>query len=96
VFTLLGLMFVGIAVFVVFTLVALVFKVAIRLILLPLLLLKWLVGGLVLMIVGPIVAIVGLVLLVLAGTLVFVPLLPFLLLAGLVWLILRVSRPALA
>jgi hypothetical protein len=96
VLTLLGLMFVGVAVFVVFGLVALVFKLAIRLILLPLLLIKWLVGGIVLLIVGPILAVVGLVMLLLAGTMVFVPLLPFVLLAGLVWLILRLSRPALA
>ena len=94
--TLLGLVFAGGVFFLLLAVVALVFKIAIRLILLPLLLLKWLIGGIVLMIVGPILALVGLLLLVVFGAIFFVPLLPFLLLAGLVWLIVRSTRrPAL-
>ena len=94
--TLLGLMFAGVVFFLLFAVVALVFKIAIRLILLPLLLIKWLIGGVVLLIVGPILALVGLLLLVVLGAIFFVPLLPFLLLAGLVWLLVRSTRPAVA
>lgn len=94
--TLLGLLFAGIAVFVLFGVMAVLFKVAIRLILLPLLLLKWLIGGVVLLVLGPVLALVGLIVLVVGGAVLFVPLLPFVLLAGIVWLIVRASRPAVA
>ena len=95
--TLLGLLFfAGVALFLLFGVVALVFRIAIRLILLPLLLLKWLIGGIVLIVVGPILALVGVLLLVVFGAIFFVPLLPFLLLAGLVWLLVRSTRPAVA
>jgi len=49
-----------IAVFLAFTFLGLLLKVAIRLILFPLFLIKWIVTGLVMVIVGPIIALVAL------------------------------------
>jgi hypothetical protein len=75
------------------TLVGLVFQVAIRILLLPLFLLKWLITGVVMLVVGPILALVGIVLAVVFGVLVAVPLLPFVALGAIVWLIVKSNRP---
>jgi hypothetical protein len=80
--------------FAVFIVFALVIKIAVRLILLPLLLLKWLIGGAVLLIVGPILMVAGLIIAAVLAALFAIPLLPFLLAAGLVWLIVRSARRA--
>jgi hypothetical protein len=71
-------------------------KVAVRLLLLPFLLIKWLLGGVVLLIVGPVLALVGIVMLVAFGAAVLLPLLPFLVLGGLIWLLFRAARPSIA
>lgn len=68
-----------------------------RLILLPFFLLKWILTGVVMLIVGPILAIVALVLALVFGVVVAIPLLPLLLLGLLVWLIVRsTQRPVAA
>ena len=84
-----GLAFAAVAVVVTFTAIAIFFKLALKLILLPLLLVKWIVMGVVMLVVGPI--------LFLAGTrrrssAMMVPLLPFLVLGGIVWLLVRGTR----
>lgn len=79
-------------VFVAFTALALVIKVAVRLILLPLLLIKWLIGGVMLLIVGPILVLAALIAFAVFGALFAIPLLPLLLVVGLVWLIVRSNR----
>jgi hypothetical protein len=89
-----GLALMAVAVFVTFAAVAMVFKILLKLVLLPLLLVKWIVTGAVMLIVGPIVFLVGLAALLAVGVAVLVPLLPFLMLAGIVWLLVRSSRPA--
>ncbi len=67
-----------------------------RLIFLPLLLLKAVAGGLALVLLGPILAILILAGVVAAAAAVIVPLLPLFLLGVIVWLIVRTpSRPAL-
>jgi len=74
-----------------------IIKIAIRLILLPLLLVKWILGTIAMVIVGPILFIVGLVLAIVLGAVLVVPLLPLLIVGGLVWLLVRpVRRPAVA
>ena len=87
-----GLAFAAVAVLLIFTVVAVFFKIAFKLILLPLLLLKWIVTGIVLMVVGPILFIAGIV----AVFAMMVPLLPFLVLGGIVWLLVKSTRPAVA
>jgi len=74
-----------------------IIKIAIRLILLPLLLVKWILGAIAMLIVGPILFIVGLVLAIAVGVVLFVPLLPLLIVGGLLWLLVRPGRrPAVA
>lgn len=80
--------------FLVFMALALIVKIAVRLILLPLLLIKWLIGGVMLLIVGPILVLAGLIAFGVLGAVFAIPLLPFLLVAGLVWLIVRSNRRA--
>ena len=89
-----GLALTAVAVFVTFAVVAIVFKILFKLVLLPLLLLKWVVMGAVMLIVGPILFLVGLAAFLTVGVALFVPLLPFVVLGGIVWLIVRSSRPA--
>jgi hypothetical protein len=77
-----GFAFTAVVVFLTFALVAVVFKIAIRLILLPLLLLKWIV-------IGAVLAVAGLVLML--------PLLPILSVGAIVWMLVRANRrPAVA
>jgi hypothetical protein len=89
-----GLALTAVAVFVTFAVVAVVFKILFKLVLLPLLLLKWIVTGLVMLIVGPILFLVGLAAFLAVGVALFVPLLPFAVLGAIVWLIVKSSRPA--
>ena len=75
-----------------FTLAAVLLKLAIRLVFFPLFLLKWIVTGLVMVIVGPILALVAIVLAVVFAFVLAVPLLPLVALATIVWLLVRASR----
>ena len=87
-----GLAFAAVAVLLVFTGIVVVgavfFKIALKLILLPLLLLKWIVMGVVLMVVGPILVVIGIV----AAFAMMLPLLPFVALGAVLWLLVRSSR----
>jgi hypothetical protein len=68
-----------------------------NLLLVPLLLIKALVGGLALFVVGPIVGVVLLGATLIAAIAVFAPLLPFLFIGCILWMVLRAARgPALA
>jgi len=87
-----GLAFAAVAVLLTFMAVAVLFKIVFKLILLPLLLLKWIVTGIVLLVVGPILFVAGIV----AVVAMVIPLFPFLVLGGIVWLLVRSSRPAVA
>jgi hypothetical protein len=87
-----GLAFAAIAVIVTFTVVAIFFKIALKLILLPLLLLKWIVMGVVMMVLGPILILAGIVAAIAMLVGVLIPLLPFLVLGGIVWLLVRSNR----
>ena len=89
-----GLALTAVAVFVAFAVVAIVFKILFKLVLLPLLLLKWIVTGLVMLIVGPILFLVGLAAFLAVGVALFVPLLPLLALGAIVWVLVRSSQPA--
>jgi hypothetical protein len=75
-----------------FTLFALLLKLAIRVILFPLFLIKWIVTGVVMVVVGPILAFVGVLLALVFAFVVAVPLLPLVALATIVWLLVRASR----
>jgi len=88
-----GLAFTAVAVLMVFAAVAVLFKIVFRLVLLPLLLLKWILMGVVMLVVGPVLFVVGLV----AAFAMLIPLLPFVALGAIVWLLVRGSRrPAVA
>jgi hypothetical protein len=92
-----GLAFAAVAVLLTFAAVAAFVKIVLKLVLLPLLLLKWLVMGTVMLVVGPVLFLVGLVALLVVGLALAVPLLPFVLLGAIVWLLVRASRhPAVA
>lgn len=78
--------------FAAFMALALVIKIAIRLVLLPLLLIKWLIGGVMVVIIGPILIVAGLIAFAALGAVLAIPLLPLLLVIGLVWLIVRSNR----
>lgn len=91
-----ALALIGLVVKALFWLILLPFRLILGLILLPLLLLKFVVGGILLLAVGPIVviaAVVGFIALVAA---LLAPLLPLAILVGLVWLVVRAARPAVA
>jgi hypothetical protein len=88
-----GLAFTAVAVLMVLAAVGLLFKIVFRLVLLPLLLLKWILMGVVMLVVGPVLFVVGLV----AAFAMLIPLLPFVALGAIVWLLVRGSRrPAVA
>ena len=76
----------------VFVAAALVIKVAVRLILLPLFLIKWLLGGVALLILGPILILAGLLVLAVFTAAFALPFLPLFLVIGLVWLLVRATR----
>jgi hypothetical protein len=87
----------AVAVFMVVALLGLVLRTALRLVLLPLLLIKWLVVGLVMLVVGPILFLVGVAAFLALAVGLAVPLLPLLAIGALVWLLVRGSRrPAVA
>lgn len=85
-----ALFFVGIVLF------GILLKVAVRLLLLPLLLVKWIVMGIVLLIVGPILLVVGVFVFLATGVALAVPLLPLLAVAAILWLVFAKAnrRPA--
>jgi hypothetical protein len=83
-------MFVGLALF------GILLKVAVRLLLLPLLLVKWIVMGVVMLIVGPILLVIGVIVFLATGLALAVPLLPLLAVAAILWLVFAKAsrRPA--
>jgi hypothetical protein len=89
---LMALAIIGSALFVGFVVLATIFKLAFKILLLPLLLLKFLIFGVVFTIVGPILLIVGVFAVVVTGLVGLVPLLPFLIVGGLVWMLVRNNR----
>jgi hypothetical protein len=91
-----GVAFTVLAALVTLTVVGLVAKFALKLLLLPLLLVKWLVVSVVMLIVGPILFVAGIIATMAFVLALAVPLLPLLLLAALVWIIARATRPAVA
>ena len=91
-----GLIFTALAILVTLAVVGLVLKFALKLLLLPLLLVKWLVVSVVMLILSPILFVAGLIATVAFVFALAIPLLPFVLLAALVWIIVRASRPAVA
>jgi hypothetical protein len=93
---LLPLLMFGIAAVVGLALFGILLRIAVRLLLLPLLLLKWIVLGVVLLVVAPILALVGAAVFLSAGLVLFVPLLPVLAVIAILWLLLKATRrPAL-
>ena len=76
---------------VVFWIVLLPFRLLFALLILPLLLFKLVLGGLMFLIVGPVLAILAVVAAIVIGTLVAVPLIPLLLIGFIVWLVARGS-----
>jgi len=85
-FVLSSLVFTALMVIFTIAVVGLLFKIVLRIVLLPLLLIKWFVMG-----------IVGVVLFLTFGLLLLLPLLPFAVLGGLIWLLVRATRrPAVA
>ena len=93
---LLPLLMFGIAAVVGLALFGVLLRIAVRLLLLPLLLLKWIVLGIVLLVVAPILALVGAAVFLSAGLVLFVPLLPVLAVIAILWVLLKATRrPAL-
>ena len=87
---LVGVVFVGLALF------GLLLRVALRVLLLPLLLVKWIVMGIVMLIIGPILLVVGVGLFLVTGVALAVPFLPLLAVAAILWLVFAKAnrRPA--
>jgi hypothetical protein len=83
-----GLAFTAVAVLLTFAAVGMFFNIGLRLIIQPLLLIKFVVMGVVMLVVGPILFLVGLA----AVVALMVPLLPFLALGAIVWLLVKGSR----
>jgi hypothetical protein len=87
----------GLAAFVVvLTAAGLFLKLLLRIVLLPLLLVKVVLMGTVMLVVGPILFVIGLVAALAVGLAVAVPLLPVIAIGGLLWLLVRDRRPAAA
>ncbi len=92
-----GLAFAAVVVLFTLAAAAILFKTLLRVVLLPLLLLKWMVMGTVMLIVGPILFVVGALAMLLAGFAVMLPLAPLLLCGAILWCLLRSTRrPAVA
>ena len=92
-----GLAFTAAAVLVTLAVAALFFKIVLRLILLPLLLVKFILMGVVILVAGPVLFLVGLAAFFVAGLVLTVPLLPLAALGVIVWLLVRENRrPAVA
>ena len=88
--------FAGVACVFAVAFLALLLKLAIRIILFPLFLLKLIVTGVVMLVVGPVLAVVGFALALVVALLLAVPLLPLLALGAIVWLLVRPPRPSVA
>jgi len=82
--------FIGIAFF------GLLLRLLVKLVVLPLLLLKWLITGVVMLVVAPILLVVGVFLFVTTGLVLAVPVLPLLFVAAIVWFLIAkgTRRPA--
>lgn len=80
-----GLVLIAFVAMIAIALFGVLLKVAVRLLLLPLLLVKWIVMGVVLLILAPVLLIVGLFVFVATGLALAVPLLPVLAVAALLW-----------
>lgn len=91
-----GLAFAAVAVFLTVALVGTLVHVAVRLVLLPLLLLKWIIVGTVMLVVGPVLFLAGLVAFVAVALALAVPLLPLIVVAGLIWMIVKANRRPVA
>jgi hypothetical protein len=87
-----GLIMLAALAFVALAMFGILFRIALRIILLPLLLLKWIVAGIVMLIVGPILFVVAAAVMLAAGLVFAVPLLPLLAIAALIWVIVKSSR----
>ena len=76
---------------------SILFRIAIRLLILPILLVKWIVLGIVMLIVAPILAIVGIVVFLSAGFALAIPMVPLLALGAILWFVFAKAarRPAL-
>ena len=94
---LLPLLMFGIAAVVGLALFGILLRIAVRLLLLPLLLLKWIVLGVVLLVVAPILALVGIVVFLSAGFALAIPMLPLLAVGAVLWIVFAKAarRPAL-
>lgn len=75
------------AVFLGVVLFGILLRVAVRLLLLPLLLVKWIVMGAVMLVVGPILLIVGVFVFLATGLVLAVPFLPFLAVGAILWML---------
>jgi hypothetical protein len=91
-----GLAFIAVLVFFTLAVVGLVIRTAIRVVLLPLLLIKWLIAGIVMLVLGPILLVVGIVAFVAFALAVALPLLPLIALGAVIWLLVKSSRRAVA
>jgi len=87
-----GLAVAAVAVFVMLALVGLVVRTALRLVLLPLLLIKWIVIGIVMLVVGPILLLIGLAGFLAVALGLALPLLPLIAVAALIWFLVRANR----
>ncbi|HTM25823.1 MAG TPA: hypothetical protein VL225_11555 [Vicinamibacterales bacterium] len=87
-----GLAVAAVAVFVMLALVGLVVRMALRLVLLPLLLIKWIVIGIVMLVVGPILLLIGLAGFLAVALGLALPLLPLIAVAALIWFLVRANR----
>ena len=87
-----GLAVAAVAVFVMLALVGLVVRTALRLVLLPLLLIKWVVIGIVMLVVGPILLLIGVAGFIAVALGLALPLLPLIAVAALVWFLVRANR----
>jgi hypothetical protein len=87
-----GLAVAAVAVFVMLALVGLVVRTALRLVLLPLLLIKWIVIGIVMLVVGPILLLIGVAGFLAVALGLALPLLPLIAVAALIWFLVRANR----
>ena len=90
------LIVIGVVAFLGLALFGILLRVAVKLVLLPLLLLKWIIGGIVMLVVGPILFLVGLFLFVITGLVLAIPFLPLLVVGAILWFLIAKGnrRPA--
>jgi hypothetical protein len=92
-FVVLAGLFTAVAVFFALA-VGILIRTAVRLVLFPLFLIKWIITGIVMLVVGPILLLVGLVAFLAFGLAVAVPLLPLLAIGAVIWLLIKSTRRA--